>query len=500
MTGRRILAAVLALALALPPAAARGSGGGGEAELGRKFLLEARAQIPLLDDPAVTSYVDGVGRKLLKAVGPQPYDYHFYVVQHPALNAFAVPGGYIFVFTGLLVAVANDDELAGVLAHEIGHVSGHHIVRQQTEGQVWNYAALLGALLSAVNPVLGAAGIAAAQTAQLKYSREFEQEADYLGLRYATEAGYDPHALGSFFKELLSEQRVNPAGAPAYMLSHPLTENRISNVETSIAAQKLRTPAGRPAASPSLSEVQAVSRALAGPTEEVVARYKRAADEKPDDAERQFLLGRVYQTVGQLEAARTALERARSLGGLGDRIDRPLGAVYVSLKEPVKAREALSRHLARTPADGWAHLELGKAFVATGERDAALTEFQRAVKLDSDLDEAHRLAGITLGQRGDQAEGFYHLAVASQLRGDLEQALGQFERADELLAEGSPRKPEVEQAIEELEPLVRERRRDRDRSGRRTRGFQRGPQGPIPSRQAAEELGYGLGPQGRRAK
>jgi predicted Zn-dependent protease len=90
------------------------------------------------------------------------------------------------VFTGLLVAVANDDELAGVLAHEIGHVSGHHIVRQQTEGQVWNYAALLGALLSAVNPVLGAAGIAAAQTAQLKYSREFEQEADYLGLRYAT--------------------------------------------------------------------------------------------------------------------------------------------------------------------------------------------------------------------------------------------------------------------------------------------------------------------------
>jgi predicted Zn-dependent protease len=262
------------------------------------------------------------------------------------------------------------------------------------------------------------------------------------------------------------------------MLTHPLTENRISNVETSIAAQKLRTPAGRPAASPEFAEVQAVSRAMAEPTETIVARYKKLADEKPDDAERQFLLGRVYQTVGQLEAARTSLERARTLGGLGGRVDRPLGAVYVALKEPVKAREALNRHLARTPADGWAHLELGKAFVDSGERDAALTEFQRALGLDAELDEAHRLAGISLGQRGDQAEGFYHLAVASQLRGDLEQALSQFERSDELLAESSPRKSEVEQAIEELKPLVRERRRDRDRTGRRPRGF--GSSGPRP--------------------
>jgi predicted Zn-dependent protease len=488
---RRVLAAGLALALVLP-SAARGAAGGAEAELGRKFLLEARAQLPLVDDPAITEYVERIGRRIIKTIGPQPYDYHFYVVQHPALNAFAVPGGYVFVFAGLLVAIENDDELAGVLGHETGHVTGHHLVRQQTEGQVWSYAALLGALLSAVNPVLGASAIAAAQTAQLKYSREFEQEADYLGLRFTTEAGYDPHALGAFFKVLLAEQRVNPAGAPAYMLTHPLTENRISNVETSITAQKLRTPAGRPAASPELAEVQAVSRAMAEPTEAIIARYKKLADEKPEDAERQFLLGRVYQTVGQLEAARTALERARTLGGLGGRIDRPLGAVYVALKEPAKAREALSRHLARTPADGWAHLELGKAFVASGESDAALTEFQRALGLDGDLDEAHRLAGISLGQRGDQAEGFYHLAVASQLRGELEQALSQFERSDELLADSSPRKPEVEQAIEELKPLVRERSRDREHSGRRPHGL--GPSQPLPN---PDELGYG---QGRRAR
>src|SRR5439155_11841835 len=215
----------------------------------------------------------------------------------------------VFVFSGLLARVKSDDELAGVLAHEIGHVSGHHLLRQQKEGQVWTAAALLGLLVSAVNPVLGAAGIAAAETAQLKYSREFEQEADYLGLRYASEAGYDPHALGSFFKALLAEQRINPAGVPAYMLSHPITEDRIAHVDTTIGAQKLKTPPDRPAAAAELAEAQAIARAIADPPDIVIARYRRQAEEKPDDAERQLLLGRVYQTVGLLEAARTVLER-----------------------------------------------------------------------------------------------------------------------------------------------------------------------------------------------
>ena len=456
-----------ALACAIPARAARE---GGERELGRRFLLEVRSELPLVEDPVVTEYVDRIGRRLVATLGPQQFDYQFFVVQHPALNAFAVPGGYIFIFSGLLGRVESDDELAGVLAHEIGHVSGHHIVRQQQEGQVWTAAALLGVLLSAVNPVIGAGAIAAAQTAQLKYSREFEQEADYLGLRYANQAGYDPHALGSFFKTLLAEQRINPAGVPAYMLTHPITEDRVSHVETTISAQKLRTPPGRPAAMPELAETQAVARAIAEPTEVVTARYRRLVDEKPDDPERHFLLGRVSQTVGQLDAARAALEKCRELGGLGGRVDRPLGGVYVALKDPAKAREALARHLRRRPEDGWAHLELGKALADAGEPATALVEFERALTLDPDLDEAHRLAGIALGRKGNEAEGFYHLAVASRLRGELEQALSHFERTEGLVTRGSPRQVEVEQAIEELQPLVRERLRDRlerRRTGRR---------------------------------
>ena len=468
-TARQLVAVVVALAVAWTPLA-RAARDGGEADLGRRFYLQARSQLPLMDDPAVTAYAERMARKLVKTLGAQPFEYHFYVVQHPAMNAFAVPGGYIFIFSGLLARIANDDELAGVLAHEIGHVTGHHAMRQQRDGQIWSYAALIGMLLSAVNPVIGAGAVAAAQTAQLKYSRDFEQEADFLGLRYTTEAGFDPHALGSFFKQLLVEQRLNPAGVPSYMLTHPVTEDRVAHVETIIKAQGLKVPKGRPAGAPELSEVQAVAQAVADPAAIVIARYRRRAEERPDDAERQFLLGRVYQMVGQLEAARTALERCRDLGGLGGRVDRPLGSVYLSLKDAAKARESLGRHLSRHPDDGWSHLELGKALAEAGDGKAALVEFQRAISLDGDLDEAHRLAGVAFGRQGDEARGFYHLALSSRLRGDLEQALSQFERTEKLLPKDSPRQREVVDAIEELEPLVRERsraREERRRGGRR---------------------------------
>ena len=461
---RRLLATVLVALLAIPPQVQ--ARGGGERELGRRFLLEARSQLPLADDPALTEWVERLGMRLVDELGPQEFDYRFFVVESPTLNAFAVPGGYIFLFTGLIARASNEDEVAGVLGHEIGHVNAHHVVRLQQAGTVWSAAALLGMLLAAVNPVLAAGALAAAQTAQLKYSRDFEQEADYLGLRTTTEAGYDPHALTSFFKQLLVEQRVNPTGVPPYMLSHPITEERVANAESVIRSRGLETPTGRPLASADFLEVKAVATALDGPSEAVLATYRRRAEERPNDAQRQFLLGRVYQTVGRLDPARIALERARDLG-YGPRVDRPLGAVYLSLKQPEKAVGAFERYLTANAGDGWTHLYLGKALADAGKADEAVQEYQRAARLDDDLDEAHRLLGMALGRGGDQAQGFYQLGTAALLRGDLEEAYSHYDRARPLLAEGTAQRAQVDAALTELEPLVRERVRERAAESRR---------------------------------
>jgi predicted Zn-dependent protease len=253
------------------------------------------------------------------------------------------------------------------------------------------------------------------------------------------------------------------------MLSHPITEERVAHVESIIDAQKLRTPKGRPAAGAELAEVQAVVRAMTEPVEIVTAEYRKRAEAKPDDAEAQFLAGRVYQTVGQPEAARVALERCRDLGGLGGRVDRPLGSVYVALKSTENATSALRRRLTKQPGDAFAHQELGKALADAKDEAGALKEFQRAIAIDPDLDDAQRLTGMTLGRQGRQAEGFYHLAVAARLRGDLEQALSHFEKCDELEPDGTARKKELAEAIDELEPIVRNRLIER-----RERGSRRG--------------------------
>ncbi len=460
----RLLALLLTVVLAVPPQVA--ARGGGERELGRRFFLEARSQLPLADDPALTEWIQSAGRKLVETIGPQEFDYRFFVIESPTLNAFAVPGGYIFMFTGLIARANTEDEVLGVLSHEIGHVNAHHVVRLQQAGTMWSAASLLGMLLAAVNPVLAVGAMAAAQTAQLKYSRDFEQEADFLGLQTMTEAGYDPNALASFFKELLVEQRVNPTGVPPYMLSHPVTEDRVAHAESAIRSRGLATPPGRPRASAEFLEAKAVASALDGPAEGIIAAYRRRVEERPDDAERQFLLGRVYQTVGRLEPARAALERARALG-YGSRVERSLGSVYLAAKEPARAIAAFERYLAAKPGDGWTHLQLGKALADAGKPGDAKREYERALRLDGDLDEAHRLLGMALGRGGDQAQGFYQLGTAALLRGELEQAFSHYERAKPLLAEGTPQRAEVDALMTEMEPLLRDRARERAAQSRR---------------------------------
>jgi len=456
MKPRRLAAVLAAVALVLPSQFVLATSA--ERELGRRFFLEARGSLPLAEDPAVTELMRDLGDRLVANLGPQEFDYRFYVVQHPALNAFAVPGGYIFFFSGLITRVESDDELVGVLGHEISHVSAHHVTRQQTAGQIWSAAALLGVLASMVNPVLGAGAIAAAQTAQLKYSRDFEQEADFLGLRLASKAGYDPHALGTFFEELLTEQRLNPAGVPAYMLTHPVTQERVAKAESIIAAQHLKTPPGHPVTSLGLREAQAVLRGVQDRQDDVIAEYRRAVDANPSDAVAHLLLGRVYQSASRIDAARTELEAARRLGGIEGREERALGAVYLASHRPADARQALETYLTRYPRSAWAHLMLGKALAEEGKEDDAAIEYRRALSLEPDYGEAHRALGLHLGRSGDEAEGFYHLALASRDRGDLQQAFNFFQRAKEELPEKDPRQREIEDALEELEPMVRDSR------------------------------------------
>ena len=158
-----------------------------ERELGDKFLAEVKKRWPLIQEVSVNAYVNAIGKRILQGVGPQPFDYQFFVLNSPDINAFAVPGGKVFVNSGLILTVENEDELAGVIAHEIGHVTARHISKRSEKAAPFSLATL-GALLLGIFLGGKAAGalatttIAATETVMLKYSRDDEEEADHRGL------------------------------------------------------------------------------------------------------------------------------------------------------------------------------------------------------------------------------------------------------------------------------------------------------------------------------
>jgi len=202
--------------------------------LGAAFIRQSRYRMPYIYDPELVQYVNDLGDSLLKHSTDADKDYHFYLIDNDVINAFAVPGGHIALHKAILVKSETESELASVVGHEISHVTQQHIARK-IEGSRFDSIIALGALLAAA----AAGGGEAAQAAfglsqatiidrQLRYSRSYEAEADSLGIRLMSKAGYNPAAMPVFFKRLLDENRINESSAPEFMRSHPLTINRIA--------------------------------------------------------------------------------------------------------------------------------------------------------------------------------------------------------------------------------------------------------------------------------
>lgn len=444
----------LLLACLLNFGAAQPAAGGSisdERELGKQFDLAARAQLPLIEDVEVNNYVSRIGQRIAAALNDSTFQYQFSVVRDPRLNAFAVPGGFVYVHGGLLTRAANDDEVAGVLGHEIAHVNAHHLARQQEATKLMNYAAFLGVLLSAVQPAIGAGAVAANAAAQLQYRREFEQEADYLGARYMQQAGYDPQGMLDFFKKMLDEQRTAPSFAPPYLLSHPLTDARLTNLEAVLRTHQWDTGPRKPT-SLELQRVQVVVRARSEPAQDVVTLYRRQAEAQPSDGRARYLLGLAQLETGAFEPARQSFESAQQLGFTG--VDRELGRTALRLQQLDKARELLSRASEVDSNDPVAHYELGKVLEAQNDAAGAMREYERAFQLAPTLADAHRGFGILAGRAGEVGDGHYHLAVAYKLRGEYDQALSQFEKAEPLSPAGSERAQAVKAEIAELKEYL----------------------------------------------
>ena len=286
-----------------------------EAQIGRAIMRDIRNNGQVVEDPLVTEYINQIGNKIAAQTNDGNYDFNFFVIKDSRINAFALPGGYIGVHTGLLEATRNEDELAGVLAHEVAHVTQRHIARAihaNTRQSILTQAIMLGAVLagaaSGSSEVIQAGAAVAQGTAmqqQINFTRSNEHEADRIGIAALAGAGFDPYGMASFF-DVISRQTTRAPGerVPEFLRTHPVTTSRIA--EARDRARNFKRVRSDNSISYGISKIRTIVDRFET-AQEAVAYFESRAYQNQNDLER---YGRLlaYMRNGSLEKAQDIIE------------------------------------------------------------------------------------------------------------------------------------------------------------------------------------------------
>ena len=291
-----------------------------EAKIGREAMQAMRQEGSISDDPELNRYINDIGGKLASGVVSPGIKFSFFVVNDPGINAFAMPGGYIGVNKGLILATQSEGELASVLGHEMAHVTQHHIARMQANSTP-NHLILLATLVAAAlaaragssDGTFGAinAGIGLTVANQLSFSRDYEREADRVGMQYLAAAGYDVREMARFFQRLQQSEHLNGGDAYAFLRTHPVTVERISEAQNRALDMPVRM---RPDTTRYLLVREKIRAQVLGAAE-AVKYYHGALESKRylSEGAHWYGLARAQMQADDLVGAQQSLAEARQL-------------------------------------------------------------------------------------------------------------------------------------------------------------------------------------------
>lgn len=425
-----------------------------ETKISREFRREAKKHLKFVRDPEVERYIERLGRRILAAMGPHSFDYRFFVIEDSQLNAFAVPGGSIYLYTGLIERAKTTDEVAGVLGHEIVHIKGRHMARNSGPDAI-SILSLVGMLLLARSgagaQAAGTVGQAISATRQIAYSRQLEMEADTLGARYVKDAGFNPKGVVGFLKTMDEERALNPIDIPEYMLTHPISRERVANAELLLRSLG---PADPQSDQPDpLKRIQTIIRMQRSDRDRVVAEYADKVKEQPNDGERLHLLGFAQLLHGKFPEAEANLRKASQQLPNSASLQRDLGRLYARKANFADARKAYDRALELEPKEALTYLYLGELLEQTGDLRGAAGAYLNAQNLSPLWDKPPHRLGLVYGKLDRLGDGYYYLGRSLILQDEDEKATGYLEKAMKIAGSNSPRG----QVIKEELNLLRHR-------------------------------------------
>ena len=426
-----------------------------EEELGKRLMLYVRKHLVLIEDPSIVNYVNRIGQNIVAQLPSTPFDFHFYVVKEDVYNAFAAPAGHVFINSGLLAAMESEQELAGILGHEIAHVLCRHISEQIERSKKIGLATLAGVLTGiflggGAAAAISTSSIAAGQSLSLKYSRENETEADQVGLKYLTKTGYGGEGLLKMLQKIRAKRWFGPEDIPSYVTTHPAIEARMAYLDTWIETHPEAARSVRPIDPADFRKVRTKLIALYEDAQAAHSTFDSQLRRTPEDALAYYGKGLVLDREGKKEEALENLKRALQLRPLDSDIVRDLGKIYFHMGDYADALKTLKGALAFSPKDPEGWFLLGRAQMEVGDLQGALNSFNTLLNTVPDYLPGIYYVGETYGKLGNLGEAHYHLGIYYKERGQFKNAMFHLNRALNLLAKDNERKLTIENALKEL--------------------------------------------------
>lgn len=428
-----------------------------EKKLGKEFYDKLASHHLLSENKRINDYINKIGEKILTGNKKVPFAFHFSVVNSSAINAFATPGGYIYINKGLINTVENEGELAGVIAHEIGHANARHIAAIIEKSRKINIGALAAILAGAflggggdTTAAIAAFSVAGAATLSLKYSREHEEEADRLGIEYLTQAGYYPAAMVDFLRIMKKYEFISKS-MPSYLLTHPGTDERIFYLD-SIILTRYKHQKGLKNIIGNLNRIQAL---LITDGDDLDARHKQlenALAREPSNIDLRYSIALVEDKQGKVNDALNNYKTALNSAPEDEDILKSLGLLYLKIGKAEDAQKYLFRASVINPHNDEVTFALGRAYDALGKYNNALECYlklkdQKIAETDIDI---HYYIAMAYGKLNINGESHYNFALYFKKINKKDTALFHFKKALDYFPPGSERANNIKQEIQSL--------------------------------------------------
>ncbi|MBI9076575.1 MAG: M48 family metalloprotease [Desulfatibacillum sp.] len=423
-----------------------------EKELGEKYMDYLQQHMQFIEDPVIVEPVRRIGAILLQGVPAQPFEFRFFVANESVYNAFAGPGGFVVINAGLIEALTNEDQLAGIMAHEIAHVTCRHISEKIDKNKKVSAASAVGMIASLIagfpaGAVLSSAG---ATSTMLAYSRADESQADEIGVQYLLKAGYSGQGLVEAMQVMRSKTWFGKDQIPDYLSTHPAVEDRFVNLNTWLQANPQAQHVKRQIDPYPYNKMRIRLSALYGDPDFALDKLAKSVQNNPDLPLLHYGYGTILARTNNRSLAVEELKKALALSPFDPDILTELGKAQFEAGQVSEALASLTSATEAAPRGVSGFLWLGRVQMESGNLENAARSLEKAREINNKDDDIYYYLGQVYGRMNTLDKAHYFLGVYHMRRHDTRNADFHLKKALSLAANNPELEEKIKNALEKM--------------------------------------------------